>query len=79
MMDGLIFMVNEKMCIGIDTDKNTSDDRLMVGVGKVAYDELLLRKGCREMDFTGKAMKGFIFIYPGGYDTDKDLDFWTGL
>lgn len=30
MMDGLIFMVNDKMCIGIDMDKTTQTDRLMV-------------------------------------------------
>lgn len=78
MMGGLIFMVDEKMCIGVDTDRQTSDDRLMVRVGKAAYDDLLDRPGCREMDFTGKPMKGFLFIYPEGFDKDVDLDFWVG-
>lgn len=77
MMGGLIFMVNEKMCIGVDTDRSTGLDRIMVRVGKEAYDDLLQRKGCREMDFTGKAMKGFIFVYAEGIDQDKDLDFWV--
>jgi TfoX/Sxy family transcriptional regulator of competence genes len=77
MMGGLIFMVNDKMCIGIDKDRKTGDDRLMVRVGKAAYDDLLKKKGCREMDFTGKAMKGFLFIYPDGFDGEKDLDFWV--
>src|SRR5882762_7301704 len=76
MMGGLIFMVNEKMCIGIDKDKKTDDDRLMVRVGKDAYEQLLKKKGCREMDFTGKSMKGFLFIYPIGFDKETDLDFW---
>jgi TfoX/Sxy family transcriptional regulator of competence genes len=76
MMGGLIFMVNDKMCIGIDKDKHTLDDRLMVRVGKDAYKELLKKKGCREMDFTGKAIKGFLFIYPIGFDKETDLDFW---
>ena len=75
-MGGLIFMVNEKMCIGIDKDKKTGDDRLMVRVGKDAYEQLLKKKGCREMDFTGKSMKGFLFIYPIGFDKETDLDFW---
>jgi len=77
MMGGLIFMVNEKMCIGIDKDKKTGDDRLMVRVGKAAYEILLKKEGCREMDFTGKAMKGFLFIYPIGFDKETDLDFWV--
>jgi TfoX/Sxy family transcriptional regulator of competence genes len=77
MMGGLIFMVNDKMCIGIDKDRRTGNDRLMVRVGKAAYDDLLKKKGCREMDFTGKAMKGFLFIYPEGFDNETDLDFWV--
>lgn len=76
MMGGLIFMVNEKMCIGVDTDRKTGHDRLMVRVGKATYDDLLAHPGCREMDFTGKPMKGFLFIYPEGFDSDADLDFW---
>lgn len=77
MMGGLIFMVNEKMCVGVDTDRSTGDDRLMVRVGKAAYHDLLARPGCREMDFTGRPMKGFIFVYPAGFDSDEDLDFWV--
>ncbi|MCB9252957.1 MAG: TfoX/Sxy family protein [Flavobacteriales bacterium] len=76
MMGGLIFMVNQKMCIGIDKDKTSQKDRLMVRVGKIPYDELLRKKGSREMDFTGKAMRGFLFIDPEGLDSDEDLDFW---
>jgi len=77
MMSGLIFMINSKMCIGIDTDRKTGQDRLMVRIGKADYEKFLKRKGCREMDFTGKPMKGFIFIYPDGSDYEKDLDFWV--
>jgi TfoX/Sxy family transcriptional regulator of competence genes len=77
MMGGLIFMVNDKMCVGVDTDRKSTDDRLMVRVGKSAYEHLLEHPGCREMDFTGKPMKGFLFIYPEGFDSDADLDFWV--
>ena len=76
MMGGLIFMVRGKMCFGIDQDKNTKDDRLMVKVGKPSYEALLNRQGCREMDFTGKVMKGFLFVYPDGFDSDEQLTFW---
>ena len=76
MMGGLIFMVRGKMCVGVDIDKTTRLDRLMVRVGKIRYEELLKQDGSRPMDFTGKAMRGFLFIEPDGFDLDKDLDFW---
>lgn len=69
-------MVNDKMCIGIDMDKNTKEDRLMVRVGKLPYQELLQKEGSRPMDFTGSVMRGFLFIDPEGFDKDDDLDFW---
>ena len=76
MMGGLIFMVNDKMCIGLDMDKETGQDRLMVRVGKAKHDQLIFEKGSREMDFTGKVMRGFLFIEPEGFDAEVDLDFW---
>ena len=38
MMGGLIFMVRGKMCVGVDIDKTTRLDRLMVRVGKIRYE-----------------------------------------
>jgi len=76
MMGGLIFMVNEKMCVGVDRDKKKNEDRLMVRVGKLPYEQLLNKKGSKVMDFTGTVMRGFLFIEPDGFDTDVDLDFW---
>ena len=76
MMGGLIFMVNHKMCVGLDIDKSSGKDRLMVRVGKAKHDQLIFTKGSREMDFTGKVMRGFLFIEPDGFDTEDDLDFW---
>ena len=69
-------MVNDKMCVGLDIDKKTSKDRLMVRVGKAQHDELVFKKGSREMDFTGRVMRGFLFIESEGFDAEKDLDFW---
>jgi hypothetical protein len=77
MMGGLIFMVNGKMCIGVDTDKTTGQDRLMIRVGKLPYERLLREKGSRVMDFTGSVMRGFLFIDPEGFDAEEDLDFWV--
>jgi hypothetical protein len=69
-------MVNDKMCLGLDIDKKTGLDRLMVRVGKASHDQLIFMKGSREMDFTGKVMRGFLFVEPAGFDADTDLDFW---
>ena len=76
MMGGLIFMVNDKMCVGLDIDKSTGSDRLMVRVGKANHDQLIFKKGSREMNFTGKVMRGFLFIDSNGFDSEKDFDFW---
>lgn len=78
MMGGLIFMVNEAMCLGLDIDKNTNADRLMVRVGKLNYENLLNEKGSKKMDFTGRVMRGFLFVDSSGFDLDGDLDFWIG-
>ena len=69
-------MVNNKMCLGLDIDKSTGLDRLMVRVGKASHEQLIFKQGSREMDFTGKVMRGFLFIEPTGFDNDEDLDFW---
>lgn len=77
MMGGLIFMVNDKMCIGVDRDRATGEDRLMVRVGKANHDQLIFQRGSKVMDFTGRVMRGFLFIAPEGFDSDADLDFWV--
>ena len=76
MMGGLIFMVNHKMCLGVDIDMKSLQDRLMVRVGKLPYKDLLHVKGSKEMNFTGTAMRGFLFIDPEGIDSEQDLEFW---
>lgn len=77
MMGGLTFMVNGKMCLGIMFDKKTEEDKLMVRVGKLNYEELLHKPGSRLMDFTGKPLRGFLFVGPDGFDAEDDLDFWV--
>lgn len=79
MMGGLIFMVNDKMCIGLDIDKKTNQDRLMVRVGPDVYEEALSLKGAGDMDFTGRKMKGFVFVKAEGWDFEDDLNRWIDL
>jgi hypothetical protein len=76
MMGGVIFMIREAMCIGLDFDKKLNEDRLMVRVGKLNYETLINHKGSTKMDFTGKVMRGFLFVNLSGFDLEEDLDFW---
>lgn len=73
MMGGLCFMVNDKMCVGVV--KNT----LMARIGTDAYENALTKVGCKPMDFTGRPMKGFVFIEPEGIDMEEDLSYWVNL
>ena len=73
MMGGLCYMVNDKMCVGVIKDK------LMARIDPEIYTKALNKKGCHEMDFTKRPMKGFVFVEPEGTDLDSDLEFWVGL
>ncbi|MDH3267517.1 MAG: TfoX/Sxy family protein [Ignavibacteria bacterium] len=73
MMGGLTFMVNNKMCVGI------LNDDLMARIDPAVYEKALERKGCREMDFTGRPMKGFVFVDPEGTKSKRDLEYWINL
>ncbi|GKS66292.1 RNA methyltransferase [Nitrospira sp.] len=70
MFGGLCFMLNGHMCCGVEKD------RLMVRVAPDRYETLLKKAHAREMDFTGKPLKGFLFINEGGYRTASGLAFW---
>ena len=73
MFGGLCFMVNDKMCVGVEKD------RMMVRLDPEKYDEVMKREGCRPMDFTGKVMKGYVFVDAIVLNTKKNLEYWLGL
>ncbi|RTL57343.1 MAG: TfoX family protein [Sphingobacteriales bacterium] len=73
MFGGLCFMVNDKMCVGVEKD------RLMVRIDPAKYDEVIQKEGCRPMDFTGKVMRGFVFVDAGALNTKKKLEYWIKL
>lgn len=43
------------------------------------WDEAMTKKGCREMDFTKRPMKGYVYLSPEGIDMEDDLDYWVQL
>ena len=73
MFGGLAFMLWGNMACGV-----TKDDELMVRVGPDAYDEALTRPHAREMDFTGRPMRGMVFVGTEGFTEDNDLADWVG-
>lgn len=79
MMGGLCFKVNEKMLCGIHIDKKYGDSLLMARIGEIEYEQQIHKEACLPMDFTGRPMKGYVFITPDGFDTDEDLSYWVDL
>ncbi len=73
MFGGLCFMVNDKMCVGVEKE------RLMLRIDPGIVDEVIQKKGCAPMDFTGKIMKGFLFVGQEVLTTQKKLDYWIQL
>ncbi len=67
MFGGVCFMVNGKMCMGVATDE------LMCRIGPDREAEALEKQGCRQMDFTGRPMKGYAFVSEDGMEEKKVL------
>jgi TfoX/Sxy family transcriptional regulator of competence genes len=71
MFGGIAFMLRGKMCCGV-----VKDD-LVVRVGPKLYEEALAEAHARPMDFTGRPLRGFVFIAPAGHKTDQALAKWV--
>lgn len=70
MFGGLCYLWEGHMLCGI------VGDELMLRVGPEQYPDLLDHADTREMDFTGKAMKGMLYLSEEGFATEEQLDFW---
>ncbi len=73
MFGGLCFMVEDKMCLGVVKDE------VMARIGIDAYQVALQKPGCNEMNFTGRPMKGYVFLTDDAIDLDIDLEYWIQL
>jgi len=73
MFGGLCFMVKGKMCVGVE------QDRMMVRLDPALYDEVMEKEGCHPMDFTGKPMRGFVFVDASALTTQKKLNEWIQM
>ena len=73
MMGGLCFMYKGKMSCGVEKED------LVVRVIDSKYDSSLQKPYCRKMDFTGKPLKGFLYVDNEGIKTEKQLHYWLEL
>jgi hypothetical protein len=64
-------MVGGAMAVGV-----TGTD-LMVRVGKDGHDAALAQPHARPMDFTGRPMKGFVFVDAAGTSTRGHVRPWV--
>jgi TfoX/Sxy family transcriptional regulator of competence genes len=71
MFGGLAFLVNGHMACGI------IGNELMVRVGPEAYEAALKKPDAREMDFTGRPMKGMVYVRPRGIRPASKLEAWV--
>jgi len=74
MFGGVCFMLNGNMLCG-----PVKSGDLMLRVGKEQEAEALSKPGCREMDFTGKPMKGFVFVAADEIQSGQELLKWIAM
>lgn len=79
MFSGVCFMVDDKMCCGTHIDKNTGEDLLLCRIGDEVHAKALKMDHVIPMEFTGKPMKGYVFVTENGHKKDHDLTHWLQL
>ncbi len=70
MFGGLCFLVGGHMAFGV------LGDEIMVRLGKENWADAIARPHARAMDFTGRSMKGLVYVGAAGLDADADLEDW---
>ena len=70
MFGGLCFLLHGNMVAGV------VGETLMLRVGPDQYEACLKEEFAREMDFTGKALRGMIFVDPEGFAEEPELVAW---
>ena len=73
MFGGIAFLYKGKMTVGIIKGE------LAVRVIPAKMEELLKHPDVRPMDFTKRPMKEFIYVAPGGFETEEALQGWMEL
>ncbi len=70
MFGGVAFLLDGKMTVGV------LGDELIARVPPEENDALVRRPHARQFDYTGRPMKGWIYIAPAGLKTPASLKGW---
>jgi len=73
MFGDISLMLKGNMCYGV------IKNNLVVRVGPERYEKALAERHVRPMDFTGRPLRGFVFVGLGRYQTDEALTKWVKL
>ena len=71
MFGGLTFLVQGNMCCGV------LNQDLVVRVRPDGHGEGMAQPHVRPMDFTGRKIKGMVYVEPMGYESDEALEAWV--
>lgn len=71
MFGGIAFLIGGRMAVGV------IHDDLMVRIGADAHDDAVAQAHVRPMDFTGRPMRGFVYVAPAGVADDPELTRWV--
>jgi hypothetical protein len=70
MFGGIAFLLHGRMCCGV------LGDELVVRVPEDEFPAMLRQRHVRPMDFTGRPLKGFVYVSPSGFRTAAALRGW---
>ncbi|TXF91735.1 TfoX/Sxy family protein [Neolewinella aurantiaca] len=79
MMGGRIFMLHGKLLCALLREKHTGEDLLMARVGEEAYATEIEKEFTQETNFTGRPVRGYIFVVGEGMTDDSALGYWLDL
>lgn len=71
MFGGLAFLRHGRMFCGV------LGNELLARVGPAAHDAAMARPHVRIMAFTGRPMRGYVFVGPAALSTDQGLASWV--
>jgi TfoX/Sxy family transcriptional regulator of competence genes len=73
MFGGLCFLLDGRMICGV------LKDDLIAKIGRENHERIAEQEHVRPFDFTGKPMRGMVYVAPAGLKTKKELSRWIEM
>lgn len=73
MFGGMAYLINGNMCCGV------LKDDLVVRVDPKEYETTLAMPNARPMDFTGRTIRGFVYVDSKGWSKGEALKKWVEM